>query len=435
MALPREPRQKMINVMYLVLTAILALNVSNEVINAFKVVDKSLITSNENISASNNNLYRGLEEKLTKPESQEKAKKWTPLAMEAKQYSDAMMIYIDSLKLALKKSADLRMRWNEKLKDSVEDFREDNLDASTRLFETKGKGKELKDRLDDYKKNMLGIDPVINAQFEHAFPLNTRPPLSQDGTKKDFTQAFFHMTPTVAALTMLSKFQNNIKNAENEIVTFCDNQIGKVDLHMDQAAVLVGTNSTYLMPGQQLSVTAGVGSYSSAASPVISINGSNVPVSQGQGTYNTTVSGAGEHSVTVNVTYHDEHNALKTETKTVKYTVGTPGGAAVMLDKMNVFYIGVPNPVTINSGTGWDKTHVSISSGSLTPSGGPGKFIVNVKEIGKTTININADGKNSSYDFRIKRIPDPILKVGPNAGGRVQSVVFKNQQFCRADLE
>ncbi|MGH2649010.1 MAG: gliding motility protein GldM, partial [Ginsengibacter sp.] len=140
MALPREPRQKMINVMYLVLTAILALNVSNEVINAFKVVDKSLMTSNENISASNNNLYRGLEEKLTKPESQEKAKKWTPLAMEAKQYSDAMMIYIDSLKLALKKSADLRMRWNEKLKDSVEDFREDNLDASTRLFETKGKG-------------------------------------------------------------------------------------------------------------------------------------------------------------------------------------------------------------------------------------------------------------------------------------------------------
>ena len=88
------------------------------------------------------------------------------------------------------------------------------------------------------------------------------------------------MTPTVAALTILSKFQNNIKNAENEIVTYCDNQIGKVDLHMDQAAVLVGQSSNYLMPGQQLSVTAGVGSYSSAASPIISINGSNVPVSE-----------------------------------------------------------------------------------------------------------------------------------------------------------
>jgi len=76
-----------------------------------------------------------------------------------------------------------------------------------------------------------------------------------------------------------------------------------------------------------------------------------------------------------------------------------------------------------------------MSSGSLAPAGGPGKFIVNVKEIGKTTISVNADGHTTSYDFRIKRIPDPILKVGPNSGGRVQSVVFKNQQFCRADLE
>ena len=74
--LPRDPRQKMINVMYLVLTAILALNVSNEVINAFKVVDKSLITSNNNISASNSTLYKSLEEKLTEPQSREKALIW-----------------------------------------------------------------------------------------------------------------------------------------------------------------------------------------------------------------------------------------------------------------------------------------------------------------------------------------------------------------------
>ncbi len=123
--------------------------------------------------------------------------------------------------------------------------------------------------------------------------------------------------------------------------------------------------------------------------------------------------------------------------QTVNYVVGTPGGAAVMLDKMNVFYIGVPNPVTINSGTGWDKTHVSIEGGggSISPAGAPGKFTVNVKSVGKASININADGKNSIFDFRVKTIPDPVIKVGPSAGGRVQSVVFKNQNFARADLE
>jgi len=235
---------------------------------------------------------------------------------------------------------------------------------------------------------------------------------------------------------MLSKFQNNVKNAESGIVTYCQNKIGAVERHMDKTGVLVGQSSNYLMPGQELTVTAGVGAYSSSADPVISINGSNVSVAGGQGTYKTTVSGAGEHTVSVNVTFKDENNKTVTIPSVVKYTVGTPGGAAVMLDKMNVFYIGVPNPVTISSGTGWDKTHVSMTSGTLTPAGGgPGKFIVNVKEIGKTTINVNADGKNSSYDFRIKRIPDPILKVGPSSGGRMQSVVFKNQQFCRADLE
>jgi gliding motility-associated protein GldM len=432
--LPRDPRQKMINVMYLVLTAILALNVSNEVINAFKVVDKSLITSNQNITASNNTLYKSLEEKLTKPESKEKAQIWEPRAMQAKKLSADMMTYIDSLKLALKKAADLKIK-----PDGTEDYREDNLDASTRLFETYGEGDKLKARLDQYKNEMLNIgmpeDPSIKKQFANSFPVNTTPPISQDGKKKDFTQAFFHMTPTVAALTMLSKFQNNIKNAENMVVTYCHSQIGAVEVHMDQVGVIVGQNSSYLMPGQQLTVTAGVGAYSSSVKSNISINGSPVNMVNGQGQYTTTVSGAGDHTVQINGSFVGEDGKPVPIHQTVTYTVGTPGGAAVMLDKMNVFYIGVPNPVTISSGTGWDKTHVSMAGGSLTPSGGPGKFTVKVSQVGKASITVNADGKASTYDFRVKRIPDPRIMVGPSPGGRIQSVIFKNQNFARADLE
>ncbi|HVZ98353.1 MAG TPA: gliding motility protein GldM [Chitinophagaceae bacterium] len=434
MALPKEPRQKMINIMYLVLTAILALNVSAEVINAFRVVNNSLETSNANISAATNNLYKDLADKLNKAETKERANIWAPKAMQAKKYSDAMMVYIDSLKQDLKVAAGLRMKWDDRTKDSVEDFKMDNLDASTRLFETKGEGKNLEDRLEQYKKDMLGIDPTILANFEHNFPVSTRAPRSQDGTKKDFTQSFFHMTPTISALTILSKFQNNIKNAENEIVTFCDNQIGAVAVHMDQTGILVGQSSNYLMPGQKLTITAGVGAYSSAASPTISIDGSNVAVNGGQGSTTITAGGAGEHSIPVTVTYKDENGNTKTQTETITYTVGTPGNAAVMLDKMNVFYIGVDNPVTINSGTGDEKTHATISSGSITKTG-PGKYIVRVSTPGKTTINVSAENKSTPFDFRVKEIPDPVFKVGPSKGGRIQSVVFKNQQYCRADLE
>ena len=107
----------------------------------------------------------------------------------------------------------------------VEDFKEDNLDASTRLFETNKKGEELKNKLEQFKKNMLDIDVDIRKKFEKTFPVSTEAVEGKEG-KKDFTTGYFHMTPTVAALTMLSKFQNNVKNAENQIATFCHEQIG-----------------------------------------------------------------------------------------------------------------------------------------------------------------------------------------------------------------
>ena len=83
MALPKEPRQKMINLMYLVLTALLALNVSSEILNAFKVVDKSLQNSSANLAAANKTLYESLSEKLTDPKTAEKAKIWEPKAEQA----------------------------------------------------------------------------------------------------------------------------------------------------------------------------------------------------------------------------------------------------------------------------------------------------------------------------------------------------------------
>ncbi|MCO6496930.1 MAG: gliding motility protein GldM [Chitinophagaceae bacterium] len=433
MPLPREPRQKMINVMYLVLTAILALNVSNEVITAFKVVDKSLMTSNEVISEGNETIYKSLKAKVEDPQTAKNAAIWEPKAAKAKELSSEMYVYIDSLKAQLKRQAGLRIK-----DDGTEDFREDNLDASTRLFITEGKGKELEKKLNDYKEAMLNIDPSIRERFAASFPVstNTESFKTREGKSKDFSQTFFNMTPTVSALTMLSKFQNGVKTAESEIITYCHNQIGAVKVVYDQFAALVGQTSNYLMPGQKMTITAGVGAYSTAAQPEITIGGTRVPVSSdGVATQTITAMGAGVHKVPVTVTYTKPDGEKETKSFPVEYTVGTPGGAAVMLDKMNVFYRFVDNPVTISSGTGWDKTKVSMTGGSLVSAGGPGKYVVRVEKLGNASITVNSDGKISTYSFRIKDIPDPVFKVGPNASGRVQSVVFKNQRFARADLE
>ena len=425
MALPREPRQKMINIMYLVLTAILALNVSAEVIEAFKTVDKSLQGSNANLTTANSVLYKSLEDKTKEDQYKAQAAIWQPKAEEAKKLSEGITKYIEDLKLQLKQAASLKEDGS---------FKEDNLDASTRLFETGKKGDELKAKLEEYKANMLKIDSSFPARFSANFAVNTDPVPSKEGGTKSFTAGYFHMTPTVAALTMLSKFQNNVKNAENTIVSYIHSKIGAVEFVYDQFAAVVGQSSNYVMPGEKVTITAGVGAYSTAAQPQITIGGAPVPVNaDGVAVKEFNADGGGERSIPVNVTYTKPDGTKETKTFPIKYTVGTPGGAAVMLDKMNVFYIGVDNPITIGSPTGWDKTTVSMSGGTITGTGS--KRVVRVSAIGPASITVVADGKPSKFDFRVKRIPDPVIKVGPSGGGKMQAVVFRGQQFVRADLE
>ena len=105
MALPREPRQKMINMMYLVLTALLALNVSSEILNAFKTVNKSLENTNATVDKSTGTIMKSLEDKLTEPTSAAKAQIWKPKADQVVSYSKAVYSYIQSLKDQILKEA------------------------------------------------------------------------------------------------------------------------------------------------------------------------------------------------------------------------------------------------------------------------------------------------------------------------------------------
>lgn len=423
MALPKEPRQKMINIMYLVLTAILALNVSNEVIEAFKTVDKSLQGSSTNLGKASDDVYASLEKKRNDAQYKQQAEYWAPKAQQVKVLSAEMNKYIEDLKVELKKGSNL--------KDDGS-FKEDNLDASTRIFETGKKGDDLKKKLDDYKAKMIAIDPEFK-QFEATFPVSTDGVIGKEGKKKEFTASYFHMTPTVAALTILSKFQNNVKNAENTLVNHAHSKIGSVEFVYDQFAAVVGQSSSYLMPGEKMQITAGVGAFSAAAKPQITIGGSPVEInSEGVAIREFTAEGGGERTIPVTVSYTKPDGTKESKPFTIKYAVGTPGGAAVMLDKMNVFYIGVDNPITVGSPTGMEKTNVSISQGSVTGSGS--KRTVRVSALGNVNITVTADGKPSVFGFRVKRIPDPIFKVG-SGKIRMPSVEFKNQQFCRADLE
>ena len=423
MALPKEPRQKMINLMYLVLTAMLALNVSAEVIEAFRTVDKSLVKSNKNLEASTSSTFTSLAEKLKDPlVNKEKLELWTKNATEVKRLSDEFNTYIEGLKTTLITASGLK-----KGENGEDEYKFDDLNASSNLMDNDKKGQELDAKLKEYRTKMLAIDPLIDSGFNKNFPIEIDPNAGDATTKS------FRMMPTVAAVTLLSKYQNNIKNAENQVVNFCHDQISKVKVIYDQFAAIVGQSSNYVMPGEKVTIRAGVGAFSTTARPVITIGGSSIPVdAEGVAEKEFVADGGGEKSVLVNVSYTTPDGKTESKPYTIKYTVGTPGGAAVMLDKMNVFYIGVDNPVTIGSPTGWDRTTVNMSGGTI--SGAGSKRIVRVSAVGPASITVVADKNSSTFPFRVKRIPDPVFKVG-DGKVRMPTVSFKGQQYCRAELE
>lgn len=429
MALPAEPRQKMINLMYLVLTAMLALNVSAEILNAFKTVDRSLTTTNTTINNSTETIIASFEEKANEPESAAKAAEWMPKAKNAVQLTSSLNAYINGLKSDILKGADF-----DPVKNGDSTFKEDDQDVATRIMVKEGKGKELYNRLDQYKKQIAALSPELANQINgylRQVDLRT-PPSSTGTTNRTWEGTYFDMVPTVAALTMLSKFQNDIKTTENRVVSLFHEQVGQVKVRFNQFAAIVGQNSNYLMPGQELQINAGIGAFSTDAKPTIQIGGATVPINEeGMAVWKTNVSNMGTNTIPVNIVYFDQDGNRKTITKSIEYTVGQ-ANASIALDKMNVLYIGVENPVSIAaSGGGDDKVQATISGGggSLTRVGN-GKYVARVNSVSDDCrITVSVDGKVvGASTFRTRTIPDPVATVGGNASGEnVPAGAFKAQ--------
>lgn len=418
MALPKEPRQKMINLMYLVLTALLALNVSAEIINAFKVVDNSLRSTNNIVNASTETVLKSLEDKLKDEKSAVKAAIWKPKADAAVSLTKTINDAIEEFKDKIKRSSG----YNPEKGDTT--FREENIDVATRIMDTEKGGEKLQKLLEEYKQKILAIDPIIAKEFANGLPLTTEVP-----TKN------FHMMPAVAALTMLSKYQNDVKNTENRIVNFCHNQVGQVVIRYDAFEPIVGASSNYLFPGQELEITAGLGAFSSTKKPNITIGGESIAVNEkGVATKKFKV-GSTSGNVNVVVSYLDQDGNPQTKTVQVPYTVGTATGAFVSAEKVKVLYIGLDNELAVSGGNvGDEKVTVSINNGSLKKIGA-GRYVASPTTPGKATITVMSDGKPSSFEFRVKTVPDPTPMVGVSKGGRIQANVFKAQQGIRAELE
>jgi gliding motility-associated protein GldM len=452
MSLPKEPRQKMINMMYLVLTALLALNVSTEVLNAFTTVNNSLEKSNGVVTAKNNMTYGAFERELTDQQTMALAKIWAPGAARVKSASVVLINHIDSLKVRLKKESGL------KTVDGKEEFNIGDLDAATRMMDQQGEGPKLYKQLVDYRNYLISqLDPslypdapqaakdslkVKMAEYKKRLPIDMRIPASETGealkadSAENWTIRYFHMTPTIAGLTILSKFESDAKSSESEIIDYLHKQIGEVKVVFNKFQALAQANANYLMPGDELDITAGVGAFSDAARPEITINGTRYDVGpDGTAEYKTKAEGAGQHTVNVDIVVTKPDGSKETVHKPVTYTVGVPSGASIFLEKMNVVYVAEENPVTISGGSvGAEKVHVSFTNGEIKKVSGDSYICIPDKP-GDGQIIVDANGKKFPFNMRVKYLPDPVGFVGTHKGGIISTSEFQADGGVIAKLD
>lgn len=452
------PRQKMINMMYLVLTALLAMNVSSEILNAFKTVNNSIMTSNGLIREKNDGVNKAFSDAVADPTQKANAELWRPFSDKATLVSDDMYNYLEKMKTDLKVLSGLKID-----EHGDETYKEDDLDAATKLLiedNNGAKGLELYNKLKKFKEDItkvIDVSVLPEAQkakykselenIEKNHPLNLKVLQSKSSNKykdtpEDWVKSNFYMTPTVACVTILSKFQNDVRNCEATYKDYCLNQIGKVKVVYDEFQAIASANTNYAMPGDPIEVYAGVGAFSAASKPTVSINGSVIPLVDGMATWKTTASGEGTRSIPVNISFTKPDGSIAKVTKELKYTIGRPTGAAVMLDNMNVVYIGVDNPMTISSGSGDEKTTVAGNGGGLTiTKNGGGKYTARA-----TTPTLQAGlkvsvqgGKAFDFPLRVKRIPNPTAAVGGDmergTGGTVGPGYLKAQSGVVAILQ
>jgi gliding motility-associated protein GldM len=424
-AIKENPRQKMISILYLVLLGMIALNVSSSVLDAFRKIKQSLETSTKHVQNSINNTFLAFEQTKLKDEP-ERARVVYAKALEARKHSDELNKYINDIK-------NMMIKEGGGMDAGTEDVsKRDNEDISYRLMINKKRGSELKKRINDTRDKFYSL---LSAHDREGLvlPLEASDPPKRGGIKTSWELSNFgDGIPLTAALTTLAKIQADLKNSESEVVKKILGQMDKAVVNLDQFAAVAVAPTSYVIQGQPYTAEVFLTASDSKSNPEISVNGQPVSIKDGRGVYLANTSAEGTHTWTGTIKVMQTDGTVKEYvTPPQTYQVARPS-AVVSPDKMNVFYIGVPNPVSVSApGIPKEKIRVNISGGSI--SGSNGKYNVSVSKPGEARVVVSAEvapGKVqtlSNTEFRVKRIPDPKVKFGGKSSGRISTVAMKSQ--------
>ena len=411
----------MINLMYIVLLAMLALNVSNEVLKGFDLVGNSLLRSTENAIRENEALYADLAEQMkTNPV---KVKPWYDKAMEVKRMSDSIYRFAAQLRLAIARQAD----GPDADPDHIQNKEDLEAAGHVMLAPARGQGDALCNSINSYRERILSLIPDARQRSITASNLSTEVPQTADNRGKRWAEYMFESMPAVAAVTMLTKLQSDIRKAEGEVIHSLVANIDVKDIRVNELNAYVLPEATTLFPGDQFKSHIFMAAVDTTQRPTIYVNGQRISPN---GEYAFRVGAPGEYSFKGYIEMPNAAGeAIRREFLQKYNVIAPPTGATVAADLMNVLYAGFNNPVSVSaSGIPSNKITLSMTGGTLTPSG-DGKYVARPTAVGQDvsfTVTGVVNGKSQTmgqFSFKVRKLPDPTayIEVGDDRfkGGRL----------------
>ncbi len=430
---PVSPRQKMINLMYVVLMALLALNVSTEVLNGFSLVEDSLKRTTLNATMENIAIYDDFAVQMKK--NPQKVKQWYDKSQKVKEMSNNLYNLADELKLAIVQEADGK-------DGDVRNIRnKEDLEAATQvmLAPGRGRGKELYDAINAYRNSMLGMVTDYKQKKVIASNLTTEIPKDAMAMGKNWQEYMFESMPTVAAVTLLSKLQNDVRYAEGAVLHTLVSNIDVKDIRVNALNAYVIPNAQTVVRGDKFSARIVMAAVDTTQVPQIFIGGKEMDLPGGL--YETIAGRTGDFTLEGYIQVENGNGELIRRDFSQKYSVVDPS-ATVSADLMNVLYAGYSNPLSISvPGVPVTKIQASMSGGTLQPVG-PGKYIARPSTPGQnvtitvTSTNTGRAQQMGAFTFRVRRLPDPtpyIVVKDESGADRFKGGGLSKAQLTAAD--
>lgn len=431
-----SPRQKMINMMYLVLTAMLALNISKDILDALTKLNESLGQTVETVEGKNSSIYVKFENAYK--DNPKKVKKWRDMALEVQGESNKLNDHLEELKnnlIEVSGGIDEETGLPKKL---------DAREPPANHLLNEGNATELKKMIESYRAKLVTL-AGDNEQIKNDILTRFNTDKQKVGdAEADWEHASFEHFPLAAILPFLTDIQAKVRNTESEVISELQRKITGEEVSFTDVIAVVKPASNYVTQGEDYEAEVYLAAFDATQKPTIEFNLNDgetqtldpEAVSEGKGKIKIPTSSIGEQKWAgmikiIQVGKGTKSYPIPNQTFTV-----APPSVVISPTKMNVLYRGVDNPLEIGV-PGVDPAKIRVSGPGV--SGSNGKYTANVTNIsGTKTIKIGVsveetkeDGTTEmrsvgSKEFRIKGLPPAVGSIYKKSEGSIGRSLIKS---------